>query len=53
MQKKYRIATISSTPLEDDGAGTHSKAIHSIHEDSTVEEGLLMVILSLAQAHTS
>lgn len=34
--------------LEDDGQGQHSKAIHNIHEDSAIEKGLLMVLLSLA-----
>jgi hypothetical protein len=54
MQKKYKDRYYLINALEDDGAGHHSKAIHNIHEDSTVEKGLLMVILSLARRkHTS
>jgi hypothetical protein len=48
MPKKYKDRYYLINALEDDAAGHHSKAIHNIHEDSTVEKGLLMVILSLA-----
>jgi MAGE family len=33
--------------LEDDTNGVHSKAIHSVHETSSVEKGFLMVVLAL------
>jgi hypothetical protein len=48
LPKKYKDRYYLINALEDDGAGHHSKAIHNIHEDATVEKGLLMVILSLA-----
>jgi hypothetical protein len=48
MPKRYKDIYYLINALEDDGAGHHSKAIHNIHESSTVEKGLLMVILSLA-----
>ena len=48
MPKIYKDRYYLINALEDDGAGHHSKAIHNIHAASTVEKGLLMVILSLA-----
>lgn len=48
LPKKYKDRYYLINALEDDGDGRHSKAIHTIHEDSAIEKGLLMVILSLA-----
>lgn len=47
LPKKYddRYYCVNSIP--EDEEGRHSKAIHSVHSDSAVEKGLLMVILAL------
>jgi hypothetical protein len=39
----YLINTIS-----EDTAGLHSKGIHSVHADASIEKGFLMVVLALA-----
>mmetsp|Transcript_17982 Transcript_17982/g.23574 ORF Transcript_17982/g.23574 Transcript_17982/m.23574 type:complete len:208 (+) Transcript_17982:2-625(+) len=43
---KYKDRMFLINELEDKSTGTHSKAIHGIHETSAIEKGLLMVILA-------
>lgn len=45
---KDRFYVINEASEEDEKAGEHAQAIHSVHSESAVEKGLLMVILALA-----
>lgn len=41
---KERMYVVNN--IKDDEVGSHSKALHSIHQDSAIEKGLLMLILA-------
>lgn len=46
LPKKYDDRFFLKNAIVDDEAGEHSKAIHSIHPDASLEKGLLMVVLA-------
>lgn len=45
---KDRLYVTNESLEEDKNPGKHAQAIHSVHSESAIEKGLLMVILSLA-----
>ena len=47
-QSKFKERYYAINQVPDDSSGSHSKALHSIHIDSAVEKGLLMLILAFA-----
>ena len=47
-QSKFKERYYAINQVPDDPSGSHSKALHSIHIDSAVEKGLLMLILAFA-----
>jgi hypothetical protein len=46
LAKKYDDRFYCINAIPEDESGTHSKAIHSVHNDAAMEKGLLMVILA-------
>ena len=48
LPSKYKDRLFVINNVADDERGTHSKAIHSVHSESAVERGLLMLILAFA-----
>lgn len=46
LSNKYKDRLFVINTIHDTEAGTHSKAIHSLHQDSAVEKGFLMVVLA-------
>lgn len=46
LPSKYKDRLFVINNVADDDKGTHSKAIHSVHSESAVERGLLMLILA-------
>ena len=45
---KYKDRYFVVNAIEDNQSGSHSKAIHSVDESSTIQHGLLMIILAIA-----
>ena len=46
LPNKFKERMFVVNAVDDDELGSHSKALHSIHLDSAVEKGLLMLILA-------
>lgn len=45
---KYKDRLYVINDIQDDEVGTHSRLLHSIHVDASIERGLLMLILAFA-----
>mmetsp|Transcript_16974 Transcript_16974/g.24941 ORF Transcript_16974/g.24941 Transcript_16974/m.24941 type:complete len:325 (-) Transcript_16974:292-1266(-) len=46
MPKKFKERLYVVNSVKDDGVGTHSRELHSVHNESAIEKGLLMLILA-------